>query len=145
MPELKQELYEIAREVFVGTPVLFAYFYGSHATGLPHQFSDLDIGIFVGDVNEKECLELELSLGLSIDEKLDHRVQSDVRILKYLPLVFVGRILEEGVLIYSRDEDKRIDFETRVRKAYFDFLPVIHQHREAYRAKLLSESGHDTI
>jgi hypothetical protein len=48
-------------------------------------------------------------------------------------------VLAEGKLIYSKDENRRIEFETQVRKAYFDFLPVIRLHRNAYREKVFLE------
>jgi predicted nucleotidyltransferase len=138
MSELKQKLHEIAPMIFGETPVLFAYLYGSYAKGLAHRFSDLDVGIYVEDLDTRACLNLELSLALHIDEQLDHAVQSEVRILNHLPLVVKGRILADGELIYSRDDMKRIDFETQVRKAYFDFLPVIQEHQNAYIKRLLS-------
>lgn len=135
---IKQKLCQIAPAVFGESPVLFAYLYGSYAKGVAHAFSDLDVGIFVEKLDVKACLELELSLALRIDEKIDHMVQSDVRVINRLPLVVKGRILSEGELIYSIAEDKRVEFETQVRMAYFDFLPVIIQYQNAYRDKLLS-------
>jgi uncharacterized protein len=143
MNDIRQKLHKVAPLVFEESGVLFAYLYGSYATGLSHPFSDLDIGIFVEGLETKACLDLELSLALSIDEKLDHMVQSEVRVLNHLPLVVKGRILAEGQLIYSRAEDRRIEFETQVRIAYFDFLPVIRQHQNAYREKALSVRGND--
>ena len=144
MNDIRQKLHEIAPLIFEETPVLFAYLYGSYAKGLSHPFSDLDIGIFVEGLDRKACLDLELSLALRIDEKLDHTAQSEVRVLNHLPLVVKGRILADSQLIYSRAEDKRIEFETQVRAAYFDFLPVIQQYQNAYREKALSVSGDDT-
>jgi len=138
MNHFEQKLRTGASSVFERTPVLFAYLYGSHVKELSHPFSDLDVGIFVENIDIKACLELELSLSLCIDEKLDHAVQSEVRVLNYLPLVVKGRILGEAELIYSRAENKRIEFETQVRKAYFDFLPIIHQYQKAYREKIVS-------
>jgi hypothetical protein len=129
---LKQKLHEIAAPIFEGTPVLFAYLYGSYAKGSPHPFSDLDIGIFVEGLSTRDCLRLELSLSLKLDELLDHAVQSDVRVVNHLPLVVTGRMLADGELIYSKAEDARIDFESRVRRAYFDFFPVIHQYQRSY-------------
>jgi hypothetical protein len=143
MTDLKEKLHKIAPAILKETPVLFAYVYGSYAKGLSHSFSDLDVGIFVEGMDMKECLNLELSLSLRIDEDLGHIVQSEVRVLNHLPLVVKGRILADGELIYSRAEDKRIEFETQVRKAYFDFLPVIHQYQNAYREKALSLLGND--
>lgn len=137
---LKQKVHKIAPLIFEGTPALFAYLYGSYAKGLPHPFSDLDIGIFVESSALEDRLHLELSLSLRADELLGHVVQSDVRIVNHLPLVVTGRMLADGELLYSRAEDERIDFETRIRGAYFDFLPVIYQYQRSYLNLGFSES-----
>jgi len=138
MKDLKEKVHKIAPTIFEGTPVVFAYLYGSYAKEQPHPFSDLDIGIFVEGLDTKACLNLELSLALRFDEKLDNAVQSEVRVLNHLSLVVKGRILGDAEVIYSRNEDKRIDFETQVRRAYFDFLPVIQHYQEAVKEKALS-------
>ena len=143
MTDLRGKLLKIAPVVFDETAVLFAYLYGSYATGLSHPFSDLDIGIFVEGLERKACLDLELSLGLSIDGHLDHIVPSEVRVLNHLPLSVQGRILSDAQLIYSRAEGQRIEFETRVRIAYFDFLPVIYQYQSAYRERAFAVQDHD--
>jgi predicted nucleotidyltransferase len=143
MTDLKEKLQKIASGIFEETPVLFAYLYGSYAKGLSHRFSDLDVGIYVEGLDTKVCLNLELSLSLRIDEKLGHVVQSEVRVLNHLPLVVKGRILADGELIYSRDEINRIEFETQIRKACFDFLPVIQQYQNAYRERAPSAQGYD--
>jgi predicted nucleotidyltransferase len=135
-----QKLQSTVHRIFKGTPVLCAYLYGSHAKAQAHPFSDLDIGIYVEDVDINTCLDLELSLAVRIDDNLNNTVQTEVRILNHLPLTVKGRILGEAKLIYSRDEGQRIAFETQVRKAYFDFLPVIKQYREVYRKRVLTES-----
>jgi predicted nucleotidyltransferase len=143
MSELKHKLQAIAPKVFEKTPVLFAYLYGSHAKGLSHPFSDLDIGVYVESLDKRSCLDLELSLALLIDEEFSHTVQAEVRALNHLPLAVKGRILAHGELIYSRNEMNRVEFETRVRKSYFDFLPVIKAYQEAYRERALSVRGDD--
>lgn len=139
MMDLKRKLFDSAAGAFKGTPVLFAYLYGSYAKGETHAFSDLDIAVYVEDLDPKACLDLELSLALSIDENLDHKVQSDVRVVNYLPLAVQGRILAEGMLIFCREEGKRIEFETQTRKAYFDFLPVIRQLQKAFREAMTAD------
>jgi uncharacterized protein len=142
MTDLTQKLRKISQGIFEKTPVLFAYLYGSYAKGLSHHFSDLDVGVFVDDLDTGASLNLELSLSLRIDEELDHTVQSEVRVLNRLPLIVKGRVLGDAELIYCRDENRRIEFETQVRRAYFDFLPVIQQYQSAYRERALSEKGH---
>lgn len=85
---------------------------------------------------------MELSLALRFDEAMEHAVQSEVRSINCLPLSVKGRILSEAILIYTKDEEKRVVFEKQVRTAYFDFLPVIRNYRQIYRQKLKTDSHH---
>ncbi|MBW2239851.1 MAG: nucleotidyltransferase domain-containing protein [Deltaproteobacteria bacterium] len=130
--KIKNSLFAIASGIFSKHPVLFAYLYGSYATGVVHPFSDLDIGIYIDKVPDSKHLELELSLSLEIDANIESGVASEVRIINNLPLVILGKTITEGALIYSRDEIIRVDFETSVRSAYFDFLPVIQRYHSTY-------------
>jgi hypothetical protein len=136
--QIKSSLLAVAPDIFGNSPVLFAYLYGSYATGLVHPFSDLDIGIYVDQMSRRQCLELELSLALEIDEKLGSGVASEVRIINNLPLVVTGKIITEGLLIFSRNETIRVDFETSVRSAYFDFLPVLRRYQSMYIESIVS-------
>ena len=142
MEQILRKLQAVSPAIFERTPVLFAYLYGSHAKALSHRYSDLDIGIVTEEIPIKASLHLELALALSFDEQLGHRVQTEVRILNQLPLTVKGRILGEAKLLFSIDEEKRVAFETMVRKAYFDFLPVIQQYRQIYRQQTIAESQH---
>ena len=130
--ELLEKLKNTSAEIFSRYPVLFAYVYGSCATGTIHPFSDLDIGVFFDPNSAADPLECELDLALDIDRNLGHVIESDVRAINELPLMFLGRILTEGVLVYSRDESTRVEFEVQARKKFFDFMPVIHDYRKAY-------------
>jgi len=130
--KITNSLFAIAPDIFCSRPVLFAYLYGSYSTGNVHPFSDLDIGVYIDDVSDIKYLKLELSLSLEIDVKIGSGVRAEVRIINNLPLVILGKMITEGTLIYSRDEVVRVDFETSVRSAYFDFLPVIIKYQNTY-------------
>lgn len=143
MENIKQNLLQIAPHLFKESPVLFAYLYGSYAKGQPHPFSDLDIAIYVEGKASKASLDLELYLSTKMDELLNHTVSSDIRTLNHLPLTVQGNILTHCQLIYEQDSPKRIQYETQIRMAYFDFLPIIKQHQNAYRQKLLAEAQND--
>ena len=130
--KITNSLFAFAPGIFSKHPVLFAYLYGSYATGIVHPFSDLDIGIYIEKVPDRKYLELELSLSLEIDAGVETSIASEVRIINNLPLVILGKMITEGALIYSRDEVVRVDFETSVRSAYFDFLPVIQNYHRTY-------------
>ena len=135
--QIINSLFSIAPDIFSNRPVLFAYLYGSYATGNLHPFSDLDIGIYIDDVSDIKYLELELSLSLEIDDKIGSGGRTEVRIINNLPLVVIGNIITEGRLIYSINENVRVDFETSVRKAYFDFLPVIKIYQNTYKESIV--------
>jgi predicted nucleotidyltransferase len=129
---VKAKVRDVASAIFSDTPVQFAYLYGSFAKETNHPFSDLDVAIYIDGLNLKSSLDLELTLSLSMDQSLEHIVPSEVRIINYLPLTLQGDIITSGILIFSQNEEKRIEFETRVRMTYFDFLPVIRNYELVY-------------
>ena len=129
---LIHSLQHAAPEILPGYPVLFAYVYGSYATGCANAFSDLDIGVYLHPGSTHHSLEVELDLALELDRSLGHKVETEVRAINSLPLMFLGRIVTDGILLYSRDESARVEFEVGVRKRYFDFLPVIREYHRTY-------------
>jgi len=135
---IKESIIRLAPRIFEVYPVEFAYLYGSFATGYLHPFSDIDIAIHTIGVSAAKSLELELVLSLEFDEKLDCNLPSEVRTINDLPLIIKGQIIAEGLLIFSANEIRRVDFETRVRSAYFDFLPVIQKYQRIYLETALS-------
>ncbi len=141
MNDLKQQLIKIAPDIFNESPVIFAYLYGSHAKGEPHPFSDVDVAVFIESTERYTDLNLELSFSLKLDERLNHKCSIELRIINNLPLTVVGEVLKYGHLIYSRDEAKRVEYETQSRLAYFDFLHVIRNYQSIYRQKLLTAAN----
>ena len=132
MEKNKRLLLKAAPATFRNHPISFAYLYGSYATGTADTSSDLDIGIYITEIPRDQYLELELSLSLEIDKTLDYAVESEVRIINTLPLSVLGEIVTDGILIYSENEEARVEFETSVRAAYFDFLPVLRNYKRKY-------------
>ena len=133
IPDIQNVLTRKSSQILGRYPVLlFAYLYGSFATGMVHPFSDVDIGIYVEKVAKGENLAMELGISLEFDEELPGNAQSDLRVINDFPLSFLGQIVTDGVLVYCRDDSIRIDFETSVRMAYFDFLPVLKMHQNEY-------------
>ena len=141
LTEIKKKIFsKIAADVFRDTQVLFAYLYGSYAADQAHPFSDLDIGIDVQQLTQREKLDLELALALEIDKKLKRGPASAVRIINSLPLAVAGKFITEGLLIYCRDDEARIDYETIIRSAYFDFLPFIINYQRTYLKQIAVQS-----
>jgi predicted nucleotidyltransferase len=130
--QIQEALLTETTGIFNNQSVLFAYLYGSYASGFVHPFSDIDIAIYVEDHALQNSLKIELSMSLQIDRKLNCRAKSEVRIINNLPLTVKGKIVTEGIRIYSADEIRRVNFETFVLSAYFDFRPVIEEYQRTY-------------
>jgi predicted nucleotidyltransferase len=129
---VRQLISECAPDVFKRCPVLFSYLYGSYARGDVHPFSDIDIGIYIETSIPEKTLNIELSLGLEFDDVIGGGCNVDVRSINNMPLMMKGKIVTEGLLLYSRDDLLRVEFETNVRKTYFDFKPYILRYQKAY-------------
>ena len=120
-------------EVLAPYPVALAYLFGSAATGRMTPFSDVDIALVLDEshTNVSNRLKFELALEAEIAERCGLS-QVDVRVINNAPLVLRGQVVTDGILLYARDEETRVDFETRTRSEYFDFLPVAEYVREAF-------------
>jgi predicted nucleotidyltransferase len=130
-----ERLREAARDIMPRHGVVLAYLHGSQAAGRATPLSDLDVAIVTAEpLPPRERLRLELTLEYELAERCPG--DFDVRSLNQAPLEAQGRVIQAGCPLYARDEPTRIDFETTVRDRYFDFLPVIRQHREAFFRRL---------
>ena len=122
MDELASErLRDAAGRAFAGTPVLFAYLFGSAATGRSRPDSDLDIAVYLEPRIDAGCyldLSLDLAGRLSEASRLGN---VDLLILNEAPLPILGRVVQERVVLYSRDEPARVHFESRSLREFFDF------------------------
>lgn len=139
LPDPRATLKRVLAEVLPARHVIAAYLYGSHATGLATAFSDVDIALLAdGEPSIVEQMRLESF----VQEEIYRRLGSDdvdVRVLNGRSLLFEGRVLTEGILLYSGDDRARVAFETRIRSLYFDFLPVVESQRAAFFRRVASE------
>jgi hypothetical protein len=111
--------------------ILFAYLYGSYAAGNTHIESDIDIAVYLK--------EKDTTFYLKKDNEFLSNNRFDIRILNVMPLVLKFKVLKEGKLLFSNDEQKRIDFETEVIDRYFELKPYIDEYYELLKERILSE------
>lgn len=117
-------------------PVLLAYLYGSTASGLALPFSDLDIALYLAEpLSPRERLNLELAVEMALEDALGLG-NADVRAINDAPLSVRGAVVQEGILLYCRDEEQRVDFESLTLKLYLDFEPVARMFRELFFERL---------
>lgn len=113
-------------------PVLMAYLYGSAAIGQTTPFSDVDIALYLAKpLRPRERLQLELGLEIALEDALGLS-KADVRVINDAPLSVRGMVVQEGVLLYCRDEEERVDFESLTLKLYLDFEPAAAMFRQLF-------------
>lgn len=113
-------------------PVKLAYLFGSVATGQTTPFSDVDIALVL---EEGMALPNRLHFELAVEDELAARCglsQADVRVVNDTPLELRGEVVTQGILLYARDEETRLEFEMRTRMEYFDFQPVAEFFRQVF-------------
>ncbi|MBT9163474.1 MAG: hypothetical protein DDT24_00381 [Chloroflexi bacterium] len=108
--------------------IVFAYLHGSFLKG---DFRDVDIAIFLTERGEREALEYELNLESGLKDLTGF--SADVRALNHSPLSFRFNVMKNGILLFSRDEAVRSDFEILSIVEYHD----LDFHRKRYREEAL--------
>ncbi len=127
---LQHRLRAAAVAVFSGRPILAAYAHGSRISGRPRPGSDLDIGYYLlpDRVEQGLTIREEMAMAADLSEKLSLDV--DLRSLDHASLELRGRILEEGVRIYSGDEVLRVSLERTILSFYHDYKDTFRRMHE---------------
>lgn len=101
--------------------IIFAYIHGSFAEGIP--FNDIDIAVYVEEnfISREEATDY--SLKITAEAEMVTKISPlDVKVLNYAPIGF-KYFSTKGILLFSKDEEKRCDFLEETWKRYFDLLP----------------------
>lgn len=112
--------------------VVFAYLFGSQATGHAIAKSDVDIAVYLDPKKKQNQFEKRLALIAGLSKQL--KKEADVVILNTAPPFLTHVVLKEGILLFDRDPSKRIDFELKATNEYFDYKPTL----ELYNQRLLA-------
>jgi len=129
--DLLERLTAVLGPILSDSQVYLAYLYGSAARGENTPLSDLDIAVLVeAELKPLERLDLEMRLELVLE--LAGFSQADVREVSQAPIIVKGRIITEGKILYCRNEGLRVEFETRSRSEYLDFLPFWEENHRIY-------------
>ena len=127
--------------ILQGRPVMLAYLFGSAAEGTALPSSDVDIALVLEpkcDIPAYDRMKMEFDIAAEVEARCKIR-EADVRSIDSAPLTVKGLVLTEGILLYSRDEEFRVEYEAYNRKMYFDFLPVAKMMRDAFFRQLKEE------
>jgi uncharacterized protein len=116
---------ELARVLERYPQVALAYVFGSVARRQARADSDLDVGIVFsergGSARRHVTLLGELAARLEGVGGYEH---VDLVVLESQGPIFCHRVLSEGVLVYERDPERRVDFESDTFVRAMDFRPT---------------------
>jgi len=138
--KVKNDL-EFLKDRFWQEKVLGVLLYGSHARGEAGFRSDIDLCIVAPEVADSDLPALWMEF---ISNLRDHRY--DVRIFEYLPLHLKMAVIEEGIVISSRDRLELCEYFNPFRREWGD-----QKHRQGLsreemvsflRAKKRAWAGH---
>ena len=116
----KKAVKEAIRAVFKKhEEILFAYLHGSFVK--KDAFRDIDVAIYLERM-PASVLEYELQMETDLMKALRKYI-IDVRVLNGAPLSFKYNVIKDGIVLLSKDDDKRADFEEKTIVLYLDFLP----------------------
>ena len=110
-----------------------AYIFGSIARGTESALSDIDIAILIDDqqINDDKFrygYKAEILADLMKTLKTNN---VDLVILNEANTLLRHRVLYHGKLIYSKNEKKRIEFQTNTIDKYIDFKELMKPHFNA--------------
>lgn len=109
---LVERLRGAATAALAHVPVRFAYVFGSQVAGRPRADSDVDIAVLADeDVPAAGYLRLASRCADALAAATGIG-RIEVTVLNDVPLRFVGRVLRQRVVLFSRDEPTRVAYES---------------------------------
>ncbi|MCO1601369.1 type VII toxin-antitoxin system MntA family adenylyltransferase antitoxin [Desulfosporosinus nitroreducens] len=109
------------------------YWFGSRAQGKGTPLSDWDFAVkYNKEMTWKEQLNIRSIIAESLETDAIDLVDWDQA---NLPLRYA--VVQEGVLLISRNECLRVELETQTRSRYWDFEPCLKEHQEAFFRRIV--------
>ncbi len=116
----------VASEVVAGREeVVFAYLFGSAASGKLKPMGDIDLAVFVAD--GADGFETRLVVADLVSRRLGG-IRVDVVVLNDAPPALAGRVLATGRLILDRNPRGRHLYESLAMREYADFRVLEQRH-----------------
>jgi predicted nucleotidyltransferase len=115
--------------------VVLAYLFGSHARGQAWAQSDVDVAVLLeGHPDNDRCFDARLEVIGGLMEILNTN-EVDVLILNQAPPALAYAVLRDGILLFCRDHQARIEYQLHTVNEYLDFRPILKRHERAILEK----------
>ncbi|TWH47931.1 nucleotidyltransferase domain-containing protein [Sporomusa sp. KB1] len=118
------------------------WLFGSVVKGTNRENSDIDIAVlFQQGISPQTRFDMRLELMSCAEEITGRRV--DVIDMEAAPLFLQHQIRKTGKLVIEKDRKRRIEFDVKSRREYFDFQPVLAYRTKAFLQKCGVKGGGD--
>lgn len=115
---IQQRLPKVAKALAENPLVLFAYLFGGLSGGEQKPLSDIDLAVYLVNVDNLAETKLALFEGLS---ELFGTPEIDLVILNTAPVSLAGRILQKRQLLVDKEPFRRHRYESLTLREFFDF------------------------
>lgn len=126
----------LVKQIAGRSEVEVLYLYGSRASDRISPLSDVDLAVLVSSqLSRDRRFDLRMTLiGLAMEILRTDEV--DLQILNELPVQAQYAILKNRKVLFSRDNFRRIDFESAVVSRYLDFKSFLEEQYEAMHKRI---------
>ena len=126
---------EKIKEVLLGQrEVVFAYVFGSTATGKARKGSDVDVAVYLAPQKKAGFFDVRLKLLELLSRAIPG--EADVLVLNTAAPFLKYVVLKEGRLVFERDPEVRLDFELKALNEYFDYKPILEMYHNRLRTSV---------
>jgi len=123
---------ELAK-IFKKYQVIFAYLFGSRATGKAIKSSDYDFAVMLpAGLNFKKTFAIRCKIISDIANILQYEKVEVVILNDLKSILFKFVIIQEGLVLHEASHANRVMFELKTINEYHDFAPFIEKYNAAY-------------
>jgi len=121
--------------------VVAVYLFGSFANAEQRPDSDVDIAVLCHpDKTREEYFELELTYFVGLSRAVAKNL--DIVILNCSGELLCYEVFRTGRVLFERDRDRRVSFQSQMLCRYFDLQPRLHQMTQGMVKKLREKGAH---
>lgn len=115
--------------------IVAVYIFGSVLNSPKRPPRDIDLAFLFKESFFKKNPFKSFSIAHTVGGELSEvfKIPVDVIVLNNLSISFTYTIITEGVCIYRRSDEERINYEIKIKGLYYDFRPFLDR---LYKAKI---------
>lgn len=110
---------KIGAAISIYEDIDIAYIFGSFLDS--EKFNDIDVAIVLNrELNAYKRFKFAMQIARELEKEIKPGFEFDVKILNYSPIEFQHEVLKKGIMIFKRDENRRIEYEATLISTYLD-------------------------